>query len=99
MKTKHLIFELFICTLMLISVVEIEQSKNGKQFGATKDVISKVETVPWKPWGGGWINYGEKGGAGRKNGEQGSGGNRGGKSSQGGGEQKGVSENGGNEEP
>jgi len=31
MKTKHLIFELFICALIFISVEAIEQSKDGKQ--------------------------------------------------------------------
>ncbi|WJX28531.1 hypothetical protein P8452_17234 [Trifolium repens] len=92
MKTKSFIFIFFFCSLIFITIVAIEPSKDGTQFGAI-EFKSKAHT--WRPWGGGWVKKGGnvKGGAGSKiGGAQGSsgstsGGNAGEGGAQGGGEQ------------
>ncbi|WJX24430.1 hypothetical protein P8452_13534 [Trifolium repens] len=92
MKTKSSLFIFFLCSLIFISIVAIEPSKDGTQFSVI-EFKSKAHT--WRPWGGGWVKRGGnvKGGAGGKIGGQGSsgsssGGNAGEGGAQGGGEQK-----------
>ncbi|KAK2450075.1 hypothetical protein QL285_009214 [Trifolium repens] len=42
MKTKTLIFMLFLCAQILISVVTIELSKDEKQFGVREESKTKI---------------------------------------------------------
>ncbi|GAU41292.1 hypothetical protein TSUD_374170 [Trifolium subterraneum] len=95
MKTKAFIFMLFLCSLIFISIVAIEPSKDGTQLGAIEKFKTKAPIDhTWRPWGGGWVKRGRngKGGAGGKIGGHGSsgsssGGNAGEEGAQGGGEQ------------
>ncbi|CAJ2637972.1 unnamed protein product [Trifolium pratense] len=60
MKTKSLIFTLFLWELILFSVVSIESSKDENQFGVIEESKTKIGIDGWRDWGN-WIGWGRGG--------------------------------------
>nr|AFK43742.1 unknown [Medicago truncatula] len=79
----------FLCALIIIFVMEIEPSKDGKQYDVKEEFETQARIDAWRPWGYGrlpFIPYGQKKG-GNGSGGLGSRGNGGEGVTQGGGEE------------
>nr|ABN08352.1 hypothetical protein MtrDRAFT_AC155891g12v1 [Medicago truncatula] len=79
----------FLCALIIISVMEIESSKDGKQSDAKEEYNTQARIDAWKAWNyepSRFISYGKKKG-GNGSGGLGSGGNGGERVTHGGGEE------------
>ncbi|XP_045792950.1 uncharacterized protein LOC123888044 [Trifolium pratense] len=50
MDIKYFIFLFFLCAPIIISVVAIESSKDGKQYGAIKEFKIKMGFTTWNTW-------------------------------------------------
>ncbi|XP_045818720.1 uncharacterized protein LOC123911356 [Trifolium pratense] len=48
MKTRSFVFVLLLCAQVIISVMTIDSSKEGKQFGATKESKTKFGIDAWR---------------------------------------------------